>query len=141
VVGIVAEPTNAANDAPSRPIDVLMRADRRAGELRRADGPPGVGHWAPTMFNAAPTHSAAYLLQALRELGIVLVESGELAARVERALDLERDVERMTSALTSIRDHGTANGHECWALHQGDCAEVFQEIARAALEGGATHGG
>jgi hypothetical protein len=36
-------------------------------------------------------------------------------------------------ALKQIRDHGTTNGHECWALHRGDCADVFQEIARATL--------
>lgn len=57
----------------------------------------------------------------------------------------ERD--RLIEALVAIRDHGTENGHKCWALHQGDCAEVFQEIARKALassnninEGKAEHG-
>ena len=37
-------------------------------------------------------------------------------------------------ALEAIRDHGKVEGHECWALHQGDCAEVFQEIARSTLD-------
>jgi hypothetical protein len=44
---------------------------------------------------------------------------------------IERD--RLAEALREIRDHGTEHGHECWALHRGDCADVFQEIARAAL--------
>jgi hypothetical protein len=42
---------------------------------------------------------------------------------------------RYREALELIRDHGTVNGHECWAWHRGDCADVFQETARTALNG------
>jgi hypothetical protein len=36
-------------------------------------------------------------------------------------------------ALRRILDHGKTHEEPCWALHSGDCADVFQEIARVAL--------
>lgn len=41
----------------------------------------------------------------------------------------------LREALQAIVDHGTTTEppHECWAAHPGDCADLFREIARAAL--------
>jgi hypothetical protein len=53
--------------------------------------------------------------------------------RAEEVQTLRDQLKRAAAALEAIRDHGKVEGHECWALHQGDCADVFQEIARATL--------
>lgn len=41
---------------------------------------------------------------------------------------------RYREALQRIRDHGDTHEEPCWALHNGDCADTMQEIARAALD-------
>lgn len=50
-----------------------------------------------------------------------------------RINELEAEVERLRQALQRILDHGKTHDEPCYALHNGDCADVFQEIARAAL--------
>lgn len=42
-------------------------------------------------------------------------------------------VRELEAALQRILDHGQTHDEPCWALHNGDCADVFQEIARAVL--------
>jgi hypothetical protein len=42
--------------------------------------------------------------------------------------------DRLHVALERIRDHGNTHDEPCWAIHNGDCADKMQEIARAALE-------
>lgn len=59
-------PGNAAMN--ERPIDVLLRANRRAGEIRREQAPAGGGA-GPGVLVGAPSHSGAHLLQALDEQG------------------------------------------------------------------------
>jgi hypothetical protein len=65
-----------------RPITALLRADRLAAELHQ---PPN--RW-PSIFKGAPSHSGAYLLQALDELGWELLPrpDDDLNAIAERAV-------------------------------------------------------
>lgn len=42
-------------------------------------------------------------------------------------------VRELEAALQRIRDHGQTHDEPCYAIHNGDCADVFQEIARAVL--------
>jgi hypothetical protein len=46
---------------------------------------------------------------------------------------LEERVEALEYALRRIRDHGQTHDEPCYAIANGDCADVMQEIARAAL--------
>jgi hypothetical protein len=48
-------------------------------------------------------------------------------------ISAERSLRLYADALRRIRDHGETHDEPCWALHNGDCADVMQEIARAAL--------
>ena len=50
-----------------------------------------------------------------------------------RSVHWIRERDQYREALEYIRDHGNTHGQPCWALHQGDCAEVMQEAAKAAL--------
>ncbi len=56
----------------------------------------------------------------------------EVLARAERA-EAERD--HLAEALKAIVDHGHTHDQPCWAVHSGDCADTFQELARVALSG------
>lgn len=55
----------------------------------------------------------------------------EGAAPSPESLQAERD--RYRQALEAIRDHGKTHDQPCWAISNGDCADVMQEIARSAL--------
>jgi hypothetical protein len=44
-----------------------------------------------------------------------------------------KEAERLRAALTAIRDHGQTHDQPCYAITNGDCADVMQEIARTAL--------
>ena len=71
---------------------------------------------------------------SLRTLLSAFEAAEQRAEDAEAALARAEERERgYREALEVIRDHGTDNGHKCWALHRGDCADVFQETARAAL--------
>lgn len=55
---------------------------------------------------------------------------GELDRANRRLAD---ENERLRVALREILKHGKTHERPCYAIHNGDCADVFQEIARAAL--------
>jgi hypothetical protein len=51
-----------------------------------------------------------------------------------RIAALMEENERMRAALQRILNHGNTHDEPCWAIHNGDCADVFQEIARVTLD-------
>lgn len=55
--------------------------------------------------------------------------------QTQRTLDLLREewTAPYRDALQRILDHGQTHDEPCHALHNGDCADVMQEIARATL--------
>lgn len=50
----------------------------------------------------------------------------------------QAEADHYRAALERIRDHGETHDEPCYALHNGDCADAMQEIARAALSDPAT---
>ncbi len=46
--------------------------------------------------------------------------------------------DRLQAVLEYIRDHGETHETPCHALHRGDCADVMQGVARAALDAALT---
>jgi hypothetical protein len=65
--------------------------------------------------------------------GYAKVEGGDGEAHKSVITQSEPSPDALRVALERIRDHGQTHDEPCWALHQGDCAEVMQELARAAL--------
>jgi len=59
----------------------------------------------------------------------------QLAARASAAgfSSIAEYAENLEKTLQRILDHGKTHEEPCWALHNGDCADVFQEFARVAL--------
>lgn len=53
----------------------------------------------------------------------------------------EAGLKQAREALERIRDHGNTHEEPCYAIHNGDCADVFQEIARATLAALSSSGG
>lgn len=51
----------------------------------------------------------------------------------KKAQQLHGQNEALREAFQRILDHGETHDEPCWALHNGDCADVFREIARSAL--------
>jgi hypothetical protein len=57
-----------------------------------------------------------------------------IAEQRQRPWQIIAENERLRDALRRIRDHGETHDEPCWAIHNGDCADTMQEIARAALD-------
>jgi hypothetical protein len=51
---------------------------------------------------------------------------------IRHELVLER-VAKLERALEAIRDHGETHDQPCYAITNGDCADVMQDIAQEAL--------
>lgn len=70
--------------------------------------------------------------QVYREDDVLMTGAQFLAMR-RRLTDAEYERTRCVEALQRILDHGQTHDEPCHAIHNGDCADVFQEIARATL--------